>query len=364
MSQSDEGDDKQFEPTQKKLADARKKGEIPRSADLTTAAAYGGFVLVASAVGAAILSKLATELTGIFGNAPALAKDVFGGGNQAQLGGIMKSVVISVLPWFAVPAFAAILATIVQRSFVIAPTKLAPKLNKISILSNAKNKFGRQGLFEFAKSFVKLLIYSIVLGVFLVNRTPDIVMTVNLYPSLVASVLLETSLSFLVIVFVVATIVGAVDFKWQHGNHLHKNKMSRKEVTDEAKQMEGDPHTKQQRRQKGQEIALNQMLTDVPSADVIIVNPQHFAIALKWSREKNSAPVCVAKGVDEIAARIREVANENGIPVHRDPPTARALFSSVELGEQIRPEHFKAVAAAIRFAEEMSKKSKAFRLNT
>jgi len=364
MSEPDEGDDKQFEPTQKKLTDARKKGEIPRSTDLTTAAAYGGFVLAASAIGATILTRLATELTRILANAPDLAGEVFGGGQQSQFGGIARGVVISVSPWFAIPALGAILAIVVQQSFVVAPSKLEPKLSKISVLSNAKNKFGRQGLFEFAKSFAKLLIYSIVLGVFLVNRTPDIVMTMYLHPNLVASVLVETSLSFIMIVLIVAIIVGVVDYFWQHANHLRKNRMSRKELTDEAKQMEGDPHVKQQRRQKAQDIALNQMLTDVPTADVIIVNPQHFAIALKWSRAQNSAPVCVAKGVDEIAARIREVAIENAVPIHRDPPTARALWSTVEIGEQIRSEHFKAVAAAIRFAEKMGKKSKSSRIET
>jgi flagellar biosynthetic protein FlhB len=103
------------------------------------------------------------------------------------------------------------------------------------------------------------------------------------------------------------------------------------------------------------------MLLDVPRSDVIVVNPQHYAVALRWDRTAGAAPVCVAKGVDALASRIREKAAEAGIPIHRDPPTARALFATVDIGQEIRPEHYRAVAAAIRFAEAMRKKAKARR---
>ena len=115
---------------------------------------------------------------------------------------------------------------------------------------------------------------------------------------------------------------------------------------------------KQQRRQKGIAIAMIQMLADVPTADVIVVNPTHYAVALKWSRESAGAPICVAKGVDEIAARIRDLATENMVPIHSDPPTARTLFATVKVGDEISPEHYGAVAAAIRFAESVAQKAK------
>jgi len=357
MSQQDDDGEKPFEASQKKIEDARKKGEIPRSADLTNAAAYGGFVLVALSVGFVILSQLAGGLSAMLANAPELATDVFSGGAQAQFHDLIKDVLASVSPWFAGPAVAAILAIVAQKSFVFAPSKLEPKISRVSILANAKNKFGRQGLFEFAKSLTKLLIYSTVLGAFLVNRTPEIIMSVHLDGALIASMLMNISLSFIMIVLVVAVVIGTLDFFWQHAEHLRKNRMSRKEVMDEAKQMEGDPHVKQQRRQKGHAIAMNQMLADIPKADVVIVNPSHYAIALNWSRAKGSAPVCIAKGVDEIAARIREAASEYGVPIHRDAATARALFATIGIGEQIMPEHFRAVAAAIRFADDMGAKS-------
>jgi flagellar biosynthetic protein FlhB len=134
--------------------------------------------------------------------------------------------------------------------------------------------------------------------------------------------------------------------------------MSRKEVMDEYKESEGDPHFKAARRQRAQDIATNRMLADVEGADVVIVNPTHYAVALRWDRGKGGAPVCVAKGVDEIARVIRERAALHGVPVHSDPPAARSIYAAVELGQEIRIEHFRAVAAAIRFADAMRKKAR------
>jgi len=134
---------------------------------------------------------------------------------------------------------------------------------------------------------------------------------------------------------------------------LRNNRMSHQEMRDEIKQSEGDPYMKQSRRQRGYDIATNRMLVDVPKADVVIVNPSHYAVALRWDRSAGSAPRCVAKGTDEVAARIREVAMAAGVPIQRDPPTARALHASVAIGAEIRPEHYRAVAAAVRFAETM-----------
>lgn len=354
---ADGGDeDKQYEASQKKLDDARKKGEIPRSTDLTTAAAYAGFILTAGSLGAASLSQMGNSMAGLIGRADSLSALMFSGSGQVMTGGLLGEIGSALAPWFLIPALLALLAILSQRSFVIAPEKLAPKLSRISPISNAGNKFGRSGLFEFAKSFSKLMIYGVVLGVFLFQRIPEILATLSLSPGMVTVVLLRLCMSFLFIVLAIAVAIGGIDFLWQYAEHMRKNRMSRKEMTDEHKNSEGDPHVKQKRRQKGMEIAMNQMLGDVPQADVIIVNPEHYAVALKWDRAAGMAPVCVAKGVDEVAARIREVANEHGIPIHRDPPTARALFAVVEIGQEIWPEHYGAVAAAIRFAEAMQEK--------
>ena len=351
---------KEHEPTQKKIEDARKKGEVPRPSDLNTAAGYAGFLLVMTAGGAASVVHLGNIFSALIARSNELATDIFSGHGQPAFAAMMTGVGIAIGPWFLVPALASILSVVAQRSFVAAPSKLKPKANRISLISNAKNKFGRSGLFEFSKSFGKLLIFSVVLGIFLLARTDEVIGTLYLDPISIAATMARMSLSFLFIVLAIALGIGVVDFMWQSAEHIRKHRMSRKELTDEGKQTEGDPHIKQQRRQRAYEIAMNQMLADVPSADVIIVNPTHYAVALKWSRDKGSAPVCVAMGVDEIAARIREIANESAVPIHRDPPTARAIHATVGIGQEVRPEHYRAVAAAIRFAEAMVQKSKGF----
>lgn len=352
-----EDEEKQHEPTQKKLDDARKKGEIPKSTDLLTAASYGGFLIVAYSIGGSNLQDLGQVLASLIGRADTLSTAVFGGNSAAVTGGIMASTIVTVLPWFAVPALLVLLALISQKSFVVAPEKLEPKLSRISPLSNAKNKFGRAGLFEFAKSFTKLVVYSLVLGLFLQQNLLKIVSAVHLTPAMATVMLLNLVVRFFFLVLIISVIVGVLDFLFQYQEHMRKNRMSHKEMKDEHKNSDGDPHIKQQRRQKGYEIAMNQMMASVPEADVIIVNPTHFAVALKWNRESVGAPVCVAKGTDEVAAKIREIASECGVPIHSDPPTARAIHAVVEIGHEIHTDHFEAVAAAIRFAEDIRKKA-------
>lgn len=351
----DEGE-KQYEASQKKLDDARKKGEVAKSTDLTTAAVYGGILLVALSFGSTSMVGLGNILSEILGNADNFAGKLFAGSPTPFLSGLLFQVLINVAPWLGVPAVFAILSVVVQQGLVFAPTKLTPKLSKISPMSGMKNKFGRQGLFEFFKSLTKLLIYCVILGVFLNSKMNRIIGSMTLSPGMIAVELGQLVVSLMLIVLAVAAILGVIDLMWQRAEHQRKHRMSRKELTDETKQSEGDPMLKQQRRQKGIEIAMNKMLAEVPGADVIIVNPTHYAVALKWNKLSGMAPICVAKGVDEIAAKIRELAMENAIPIHADPPTARALHAGVDIGHEIQQEHYQAVAAAIRFAERIRAK--------
>lgn len=355
---SEETDDKQYEPSQKKLDDARKKGEIPRSTDLNTAAAYAGFLVAAVSIGAAALRDLGAGLSGLLGRAESLSASLFVSGGRPFSRDLIMTVAAGAAPFFLVPATLVLVVIAAQKGFVFAPTRLEPKLSRISPISQAKNKFGRAGLFEFAKSFAKLLIYATVLFIYLATQLPRIIATLYLTPGLATVELLRLVVGLLGIVLVIALMIGGVDFVWQRAEHMRKNRMSRKEMTDEHKESEGDPAMKQQRRQKAMDIALNQMLQDVPGADVVIVNPTHYAVALKWDRAGGGAPVCVAKGVDLVAARIREAANENGVPIHSDPPTARALHATVEIGQEIQPTHYRAVAVAIRFAERLRQRTR------
>ena len=356
MSGEQTEDDKQFDPTPKKLEDARKKGEVPRSVDLTTAAAYGGLLVAAVGFGPSSLIALGGTLQSVLDQADTLARVTFAGSQSPMMGGLLREVGWHLLPWFLIPATFAVGSVVAQRAFIVAPTKIQPKLSRISLIQGVKNKFGRQGLFEFFKSMAKLVIYGVILGVFLYARRDDMIGAIYLGPGQIAVTLLRLTLTLMLLVLLVALALGAVDFLFQRATHLRKHRMSRKELMDELKQSEGDPTMKQNRRQRGIDLATNKMLSDVPDADVVVVNPTHYAVALKWDRTAGLAPRCVAKGVDEIAARIREIAQDNAIPLHSDPPTARALHAAVAIGDEIAPEHYKPVAAAIRFAERMRQK--------
>lgn len=358
MSAQDDDTEKSFDPTPQKLQKAREKGEVARSNDLSVVAAYAGFLLALLAFGQHSLQGLGAALTVLVQQPDRLAPLFFGGSASGPTGGLVFALFVSTWPWFLLPAVAVILTVLAQRAFVVAPSKLQPKLSRISLVSNARNKFGRGGIFEFGKSFAKLILYSICLSVFISMNLSEIVASAGAGARPSAMLMMVLLMRFMFLVLGVALLIGAVDYLWQSAEHIRKNRMSRKEITDEMKEAEGDPHMKQQRRQRGQDIAMNQMMADVPDADVVIVNPTHYAIALKWSRLPGSAPVCVAKGVDEIAATIRRTAIEAGVPVHSDPPTARALHASVEIGAQISEELFRPVAAAIRFAEDMRTRAK------
>ncbi|MGI1662059.1 EscU/YscU/HrcU family type III secretion system export apparatus switch protein [Palleronia sp. KMU-117] len=350
-------DDKPYEATQKRLDDARREGEVPSSADLTATAAYGGFIVVALAAGPQALSSAAAFLATMLDQAGPLSRALFVGGGTAFAGGVLAHTLKTSMVWFLGPAGLALVAILAQRAFVVAPTKVMPKLSRISLIDTAKQKFGRSGLFEFAKSFVKLAIYSVVLGLFLWSRLPAILATATSEPAAIVVGLLKLSVAFLGIVVAISLVLGGVDYVWQVADHARRHRMSRKELTDELKESEGDPYLKQARRQRGYDIATNRMLGEVPTADVVIVNPEHYAVALRWDRGSGRAPICVAKGVDDVARRIREAAAQAAVPIHRDPPTARALHATIGLGEEVLPEHYRPVAAAIRFAEAMRRRA-------
>jgi flagellar biosynthesis protein FlhB len=355
---SEDDSEKNHEPTARRLEQAREKGDIVRSTDLNMAAGYAGITLAFLGLGGAALISAGQSAMVLLDQADHLSLQVFDGAS-APVGGIIGKIAWIFAPFFLLPAGAVLLGLLAQRGLVFAPDKLALKWSRLSPIATAKQKFGREGLFEFAKSAVKMVIISVVLVVFLQDRGTQILGSMYLTPAMGTAVLARLMVDFLVVVVLVSTVIAGVDFAWQRSQHLRRNRMSRQELIEEHKDQEGDPNTKAQRRQRAVDLATNQMLADVPKADVIILNPTHYAVALKWDRGSRRAPICVAKGVDEIAARIRERATETGVPMHRDPPTARALHASVEIGQEIGTDHYKAVAAAIRFAESMRKRARA-----
>lgn len=354
---SGDDSDKQHEASQKKLDDMRKDGQIARSQDLYSAAAYGGLLLAIAGPGLWALTQGGAALTAILADADGHATALSATG-RPHLPFLLIPVLAPVAIFLLIPALAVVAMVTVQRAWLITPKNLAPKLSRISPVANAANKFGANGLFEFLKSFLKLVLISGVLGIFLLRHLDTVIGTLALQPVGAMVVLFGLLRDFLVVVLVIAIVLGGMDYLWQILRHRHQARMSRQEVQDEHKESEGDPHVKSQRRQRGQDYAMNRMLQDVPTADVVIVNPTHYAVALKWDRKSGRAPICVAKGVDEVAARIRERANLAAVPIHSDPPTARALHAAVKIGDEIERGHYKAVAAAIRFAEAMRQKAR------
>ncbi|MEP2717379.1 flagellar type III secretion system protein FlhB [Pseudophaeobacter sp.] len=354
----DDASDKSYEPTATKLQKAREKGEVAKSTDLSVAAAYMGLVVSFYAAGYGVVTGVGTVLMSIIDQPDRLAKLLFSGNASPPVGGLLAAIIWPLLPFFIIPFTLVLLSIVGQRAMVFAPTKLEPKLSRLSIISNAKNKFGRAGLFEFGKNSIKLLLYSICLGVYLNSRLPEMVASAATGPFSVIKMLAELGMEFLVIALLISLVIGVVDMIFQHDEHRRKNMMSRKEIEDETKASEGDPHMKGKRRQRAYEIAMTQMMADVPEANVVIVNPTHYAVALQWGGSAGTAPICVAKGVDEVAATIRRIANENAVPIHSDPPTARALYATVGIGDEVEEEYYAPVAAAIRFAEEMRQRAK------
>lgn len=356
MSEEDDSS-KEFDPTPQKIEQARKQGDLVRSSEVAVAAVYAAFVVTALAFGKSTLEGFGTWASVMIDQADSISRQMLGGGT-AVAGGLLFRAGLSIAPWLILPGVFVLGALMAQRAIVFAPEKLMPKFNRIDPISNFKQKFGRTGLFEFAKSFVKLVVISIILGKFILRELPGILQAQQYDARIISGRFPEMIVEFLILMLLLAGVIGAIDYLWQRFEFMRRNKMTRKELTDEMKQSEGDPHIKAQRRQKAIEIATKQMIADVAKADVVIVNPTHYAVALKWERGAKRAPVCVAKGVDEVAARIREVAAESGVPIHSDPPTARALYAAVEIGNEIHPDHYRPVAAAIRFAEKMRRRSR------
>lgn len=356
MSGEDDSE-KEHAPTQKKLDDARLRGEVVQSADIVTACAYAGLLTAEIWTGGWSASHFGTAGMAFFSSAAELSQSLHGAG-RGSLPAMVWAMTRPLLPFLFFPAALALMALLAQRAVVFAPEKLMPRVSRIDPFATARHRFGIEGLAEFAKGTVKMCLVGMLVTTFIRTHLVQIMQTVAESPGIGSAMMTGLIVDFIVLVLVIMAAFGALDYLWQRHRHIKRNRMSRQEMIDEYRQSEGDPHIKQQRRQRAHEIATNRMLADVPKADVVVVNPTHYAVALKWDRKGRRAPVCVAKGVDETAARIREAAATAGVPIHADPPTARALHGQLQIGQEIAPEHYRAVAAAIRFAETMRHRAK------
>jgi flagellar biosynthetic protein FlhB len=350
MSEGESGE-KVFDPTPQRIAEARKKGDIPRSTDVTAAATYLALLGVVATVGGYALARAASVLMVFIGQPDRLEGLILGPGGPGLSGRILIEALRALAPILLLPIAAVIVSLFAQQAVTFSGEKLQPKLSRLSPLANFRRKLGPAGLVEFGKAAAKLLAIAVALFLYLARDFDRMLGAATAEARVLAAMLMQSLEVLLVVTSLIAVAVAGLDLVWQRFDHMRRLRMSFQDLREEAKQSEGDPHVKAQRRGRAEAIATNRMLLDVPKADVVIVNPTHYAVALKWSRAKGSAPACVAKGEGEVALRIREVAETAGVPLHDDPPTARALHATVEIGREIAPEHYRAVAAAIRFAD-------------
>jgi flagellar biosynthetic protein FlhB len=350
MSGGGDGADKSFEPTQAKIDRARREGDVAYSRDATEAAIYlGVFIAIAALAGGAAI-RFAESLSPLLESPDFLSE-------AADFEIVLQATLIAAgfaaAPFLLAPMVLAAGSVGAQRALVFAPGKLKPKWERLSPVENANKKFGPDGLVEFAKSTVKLACVGAVLAFLATSAFPSLVAFVGAPPQSAAPAMHEKASLIAGFAAVLGVVIGAADLLWTNIRHRRKLMMTMEDMRQEAKESDGDPHMKHTRRERARAMATNRMLLDVPKATVVIVNPTHYAVALRWKGPKSGAPICVAKGVDEMAARIRALAAAAGVPIRHDPPSARALFAVVDVGEEVRREHFAAVAAAIHFAERM-----------
>lgn len=349
---ANDGQERSFDPTPGRIEKARREGDIAVSREVIAAATYAGFYLVLAAGSASLAAELIGGLRRLHQTPTGFAGLIRDHGSAVG-GDLFVWVLLVCAPMFLAPAVGAIAAIGGQRGFVLAFSKISPKWNRLSVVGNAKNKFGPHGLGEFSIAAAKLFG---VIGIFALSffGTFAELPAFSLLPAEAAGPVLQAATVLLIgAILLFSTAVAVIDSVRVTAAHKRRLMMTLEEIKRESKESEGDPQLKHMRRERSRAIATNRMLLDVPKANVVIVNPTHFAIALKWDGPKSGAPTLIAKGVDEMAARIREIAVTSGVPIRHDPPTARAIFGAVELGAEIRREHYAAVAAAIHFADAM-----------
>ncbi len=347
MAEDSDDSQKTEEPTQKKLDESRKKGQIANSREVN----HWFMILAATIIVAALSPDIATGVLKAlrrYIEAPeAISLDP--AALESAVSRTFGEIGLLLAPMTVILVVAAISAGVVQSGFLLAVERLQPKLEKISLFKGLKRMFSMTSLVEFAKAIFKLAIVGTVVVMLLWPAFGDLPRLMTLPAAALVGTIRSLAIKLLIGVLAIMTIIMAIDFLYQRFRHMKQMRMSRREVREELKQSEGDPVVKGRIRQIRMERARRRMMAAVPKADAVITNPFHFAVALSYKPDDMSAPRVIAKGVDDLALRIREVAEEHGVPVVQDPPLARALYDAVDLDQEIPLEHYKAVAEVISY---------------
>jgi flagellar biosynthesis protein FlhB len=347
MSSEEDQSQKTETPTQKKLDDAHKKGEVPKSMEVNHWFMIVGGTMVIMVFSGGMLDGMRVTLSYFLQSAHTVPVNSRGLIDVMELA-LTELLAVLWLPLTLLAGFA-IAANLVQHKPVFTAERMKPKFSKISVFKGAKRLFSMRALVDFAKGIGKLAIVATVAAwlVFPERDRLDQVMTLDFIE--VLHLMQALALRILMGVVVIMAFIAGADLMYQRFQHTKRQRMSKKDIRDELKQSEGDPLVRARIRQIRSDRARRRMMAAVPTADVVITNPTHYSVALKYDDDDMNAPVVVAKGVDAVAHRIREVAKENDIPLVENPPVARALYATVDLDQEIDAEHYQAVAEIIGF---------------
>jgi flagellar biosynthetic protein FlhB len=335
------------EPTQKRLEQAREQGDVVKSTEVTAFVLLGGATLAIAMFGKYTAVGLARTLAMFLEQPDSMSVD--GAGLSAMMHLLVPKIAIALMPIFAVIIAAGLVGHVLQARPGFALDKIAPDLSKLSPLAGFRRLFGVEGWMNLLKGLVKMAIVGIAIWTQLWPERGGLESILNQSTVGVVGDMSRLLFKVLTASLVTLGVIAGLDYFWQRMRWLSRNRMSKQEIKEEYRQNEGDPLIKSKIRALRAERARKRMMTAVPQATVVIMNPTHFAVALKYESGKMAAPICVAKGVDALALRIRAVAEENDVPVVENPPLARALHAAIEIDEPVPPEHFKAVAQVIGY---------------
>lgn len=359
MAEGDDSASKTEDPTPKRLEEARAKGDVAKSADFAQAAALAGAMGTLAILGGWMATNLSASLRPFLEHPDAIPLQGGGGVNVLRYALMAGAPILIIV--MAATSLSGVAGNLIQTGFLFTAEKMKPSLEKISPLSGLKRLFGLDGLMQFVRSAAKVILTGAVAWFVLKPHVQELAGLSATSPSAILpfAIGLVRPLAFAVLALLAG--IGALDWFWQRSRFTERMRMSKEELKEEYKQSEGDPMIKARLRQQRMERSRRRMMQAVPKATVVIMNPTHYAVALRYEQGETDAPECVAKGVDEVALNIRAMAEEHGVPIIEDAPLARALFAAVEVDETIPTEHFEAVAKVIGFVLNSARPSKTAR---
>ncbi len=347
MAEGSDDSQKTEEPTQKKLDDAREKGQVLNSREVN----HWFMILAGTIIVAMVSPSLSTGLKNVLGRYLEFAHAIPVSENTLRdiIARIANDVAFLLILPILLLVIAALATGMVQSGIMLATDRIVPKMERVSPMQGMKRLFSFKSLAEFLKGVAKITIVGAVATMLMLPSFGGIEQLMRIEIAVLPELLRALATKLMIGVLAIVTVIAIVDFLYQKFEFMKQMRMSRQEIKDEMKQSEGDPMVKQRLRQIRQERARPRMSAAVPQASVVITNPTHFAVALKYEFGEMDAPVLVAKGQDFMAKQIREIAEANDIPIVENPPVACAIYAGVEVDQQIPSEHFKAVAEIIGY---------------